>query len=338
MALVKHSHSNAGAYQNHGGDLTFNCTQHASAADRVVVVQVSIGAGSGTVSGITYGGNAMTQGHLFTSTYPSTHKMYTFYITSASSGANNVVVSWGTIPYNYVSAGAVAYTGCSGIGSTEGRSLNTTNLTDTISISAGSIIQAHAIGNAGSYTLKLPDPTTVSNDYSHILGNQSFGGTSAVIATGGSKTIRASAGNGMAFQSVEVQGAAVATPTLTVSETTISGFSYTQGSGPSAEQTFTVSGDDLVGDATATAPTNYEVSLTSGSGFAASVLLPQSGGDITGEPKTVYVRLKSGLAVGTYNTFDCTITSSGSVDVDVTFNGEVSAAPSGATGNFMLMF
>jgi hypothetical protein len=207
MALVKHSDNAAGAYQNHGGDLTFNCTQHASASDRVVVVQVAIGAGSGTCSGVTYGGVSMTQAHLFSSTYPSVHKMYTFYLTGAASGANNVVASWGTIPYNYVAVSAVAYTGCSGIGSTEGRSLNTTNLTDTISISANSIIQAQAIGNAGSYTLKLPDPTIVTNDWSLLLGNQAFGSTSANL-TAGSKTIRATAGNGMALQSVEVQEAA----------------------------------------------------------------------------------------------------------------------------------
>ena len=62
-----------------------------------------------------------------------------------------------------------------------------------------------------------------------------------------------------------------------------------------SNQTFTVSGDDLSGNATVTAPTNYEISLSSSSGFSQSVSLVQSGGNITGEPKTIYIRLKSSL-------------------------------------------
>lgn len=54
----------------------------------------------------------------------------------------------------------------------------------------------------------------------------------------------------------------------------------------SAEQSYTVTGANLTAGITVTAPSNFEVSLTSGSGFGSSVTLPSSGG-------TIYVRFKA---------------------------------------------
>jgi hypothetical protein len=338
MALVKHSDNDSGGvFVNTSSPVTFNLTQHASAADRVVVVQVSVGTGSGTVSGVTYGGDAMTQVAFHNSVYPSQHRMYTFVKVGAKSGANNVVTSFGSIPFNYVSIGAVAYTGCSGVGNVASTSANTTNLTDTLAISANSIIQAQAIGNAGSYVLQLPDGVSRTLNYSNLLSNQSFGANSANL-TAGTKTCRATAGNGMAMQLAEVQEAVTATPDIIISTGSLSGFTYAEGSGPSAEQTFTVSGDDLTASVTATAPTNYEVSVTSGSGFGASVVLTQTAGNLDGEPKTVYVRLKAGLSEATYNSEDISLTSTGAVTETVTLNGSVTAAPGTAEGNWLMMF
>ncbi len=91
-------------------------------------------------------------------------------------------------------------------------------------------------------------------------------------------------------------GTTLTSPTIT----SVSSFSaFTQSSStPSAEQSFTVSGDYLTNDLTVTAPTGYLVSTTSGSGFLSSVTLSQSGGNLIGEPVTVYVQLNSG-AFGT---------------------------------------
>ena len=93
-------------------------------------------------------------------------------------------------------------------------------------------------------------------------------------------------------------------------------------------QTFTVSGEDLTASATVTAPTNYEVSLSSGSGFANSVSLTQTSGDIDGEPKTVYVRLKASLSEANYNSETLTVASTGATTKNITLNGSVTAAPS----------
>ena len=91
-------------------------------------------------------------------------------------------------------------------------------------------------------------------------------------------------------------------PVITVTPTSLSGFTYIIGNGPSAAQTYTISAVNLegTGNVTVTAPADYEVSLN-GTSFSASLSLPYAGGSITGQPLTISVRLKAGLAVGNYN-------------------------------------
>ena len=115
---------------------------------------------------------------------------------------------------------------------------------------------------------------------------------------------------------------ATTTETITLSETTLSGLDYVDGSGPSAEQTFTAEGSNLTDDITLTAPTNFEISTTSGSGFGSSVTLTETSGSVSST--TIYVRLASGLAVDTYSG-TLTATSTGATQQDVSLSGEVSA-------------
>ncbi|MEA3447249.1 MAG: T9SS type A sorting domain-containing protein, partial [Bacteroidota bacterium] len=96
---------------------------------------------------------------------------------------------------------------------------------------------------------------------------------------------------------------------------------YEEGSGPSAEQSFTVEGSNLTNNISLSAPTNYEISETSGSGFGNSVTLTQSGGTVS--TTTIYVRLKAGLSIATYNNEDITASSSDATDQTVTCDGEV---------------
>lgn len=125
-----------------------------------------------------------------------------------------------------------------------------------------------------------------------------------------------------------------ATPTLSVSETSLTGFTYVEGSGPSAEQSFSASGSNLTADITVTAPTGYEVSTTSGSGFAASVILPHTGGTVNST--TVYARLKADLEEGSY-AGDISLTSTGATEKTVALSGTVTvivAEPSNHPTNF----
>ena len=100
----------------------------------------------------------------------------------------------------------------------------------------------------------------------------------------------------------------------------LSGFDYADGSGPSAEQTFTAEGNSLTDDITITAPADFEVSTTSGSGFGSSVTLTETGGTVA--TTTIYVRLASGLSVNTYSG-TLSATSTGAVQQDISLSGEV---------------
>ncbi len=139
------------------------------------------------------------------------------------------------------------------------------------------------------------------------------------------ETLNADGSIGAGIDDIDIKGTAPAGPTITLSTTTLSGFTYPFGSGPSAEQTFTCAGTNLTADITLTPPTDYEISLSSGSGFVASpstLTLTQSAGTVASI--TVYVRLKAGLAVANYNAELITASSTGATNKTVSCSGNVS--------------
>jgi hypothetical protein len=111
--------------------------------------------------------------------------------------------------------------------------------------------------------------------------------------------------------------------TLTAIPTSLSGFSYLTGSGPSVSQSYNLSGADLTpasGNIIVTGSTNYEVSLNN-STFSSNVNVPYSSGALAATP--VYVRLKSGLPSGIYDGEIITNSGGGATDVTVICNGAV---------------
>ena len=92
----------------------------------------------------------------------------------------------------------------------------------------------------------------------------------------------------------------------------LSSFTYAYGAGPSASQSFTVSGSNLTNNVTVAAPANYEVCLTAAGTYSSSVSIPQVAGEI--DNTTVYIRLKEGLNVGSYNGGVITVSSTGAID------------------------
>lgn len=110
-------------------------------------------------------------------------------------------------------------------------------------------------------------------------------------------------------------------PTITITGTPLSDFTYIVGSGPSTAQSFSVEGSNLTGDITVTAPTNYEVS-TGTNPYSNTLTLTQAGGTMTATP--INVRLVAGLAEGNYSgNVQCT--SPGATAQNVSLNGSVGA-------------
>jgi len=113
------------------------------------------------------------------------------------------------------------------------------------------------------------------------------------------------------------------TPTMTVNPTSLTGFTYIHGSGPSAEQSFNVSGTNLTTDISITPSTNYEISTGTGGAFVATnpITLEETDGTVASTP--IYVRLKAGLSSGVYNNEEITCTSTGATSRTVALSGSV---------------
>jgi hypothetical protein len=127
---------------------------------------------------------------------------------------------------------------------------------------------------------------------------------------------------GIAFAPASTAGS----PQLTVNPNQLSGFSYLEGSGPSASQSFTIDGSDLspeAGSISVLGTTNYEVSLNNSS-FQGMVSFGYTGGEFTAQ--TVYVRLKAGLGAGTYNNENIGVSGGGATQKTVACSGTVSSA------------
>lgn len=126
------------------------------------------------------------------------------------------------------------------------------------------------------------------------------------------------------FDNVTFSGGAGTSPLLAATPSSLSGFTYLVGAGPSAVQTTSISGSNLnpaSGVVTVTAPTNYEVSLN-GTTFGSSINFNYTGGTLAAS--TIHVRLKAGLAAGSYSE-TLTITGGGAPNLSVSLAGSVSS-------------
>jgi len=125
-------------------------------------------------------------------------------------------------------------------------------------------------------------------------------------------------------------------PDITVDPSSLTGFTYVAGGGPSLEKSFTVSGINLTADISITASANYEISTTSGSGYTSPITLIQNGGTVN--DTTIYVRLKAGLNAGNYFNEDITASSTGAIDKTVTCSGTVIPPPDPEPSNHVTGF
>ena len=119
--------------------------------------------------------------------------------------------------------------------------------------------------------------------------------------------------------------ASSSTPNITATPTSLNGFFYVEGSGPSSAQSFDLSGSNLTGAPgyiTVTAPTHYEISLD-GTTWSSTLNVQYSSATLP--VTTVHVKLKAGLAIGTYNNEMINISGGGS-STSVECNGYVSDA------------
>ena len=124
------------------------------------------------------------------------------------------------------------------------------------------------------------------------------------------------------FDNITVTVAGGESSNITVNPTSLTDFSYVDGSGPSSEKSFSVTGSNLTADLTVSiaADAHFEISSTSGGTFSNSLSYTPSGGSVSA---TVYVRMKAGLEPGTYSDETITCASEGATSRTVSCSGIV---------------
>ena len=181
-------------------------------------------------------------------------------------------------------------------------------------------------GSGTSYTATIPGQTVGTVVYYYCF-------TSGTVAGGGgvttSNVTQATINTSVTTNSYTVAAA----QTLTVSPSTLTGFSYWPGSGPSASQSYTLSGQylDNPGVVTITAPTDYEISKDNSTFVSSDTVAITSA---TLSARTIYVRLKAGLSSGNYNSESISNAGGGAATMNVICSGSVLkyAPTSQATG------
>lgn len=172
----------------------------------------------------------------------------------------------------------------------------------------------------------------IADDFGAGVGSNFETFTTSSISLSGNSTIDiklqfnglTSAAEGIYLDNITITEVAGATPTLAVSPASLSGLDYVVGAGPSAEQTFVLSGTNLNNsNVTLNAPADFEISKTSGGPFSTGLTYSS----YNGSNQTVYVRLKSGKGINTYSG-NISIAGGGDTDGEsVALSGDVTAMP-----------
>lgn len=138
--------------------------------------------------------------------------------------------------------------------------------------------------------------------------------------------------SGATTKNVTCSGSVVSGTSITVSSATVTGFSGCDGSASSA-QTYTVSGQCLSGDITITPPSDYQISVDNFNWVTSptTIALSPSSGNVG--VTTIYVRLRPGLTVNSYNAQVITHTGGGATQQDVTCSGSIYAYPTANAGD-----
>ena len=268
------------------------------------------GTGTGYVnsSTVTVNGNGNTN---MTATGKSSGTGTIAYISTTNMGSGYTSVDSVTLLTGSGQTATALFNPNINAGGTPTEGTNGTNATTTFGGGGG------AGGNGGAATA---DVTTATGSVG-ATGNFPGGGGSGGFA--GSATTARQGGAGGAGQVILTY--TPTTPTISISTSTLSGFNYDAGTGPSSNQTFTVSGASLDANITVTPPVNYEVSIDNSTWITnpSTLGLTQTGGALDGSPVTVYARLKTGLTSGNYNGETISLTSTGATPASVTCSGGV---------------
>ncbi len=308
------------SYFVEGSNLTDDITITAPADFEI---SLTTGTGFGTGLLLTQTGGTVASTEIFVRFNRATEGISSGDITHESAGATteNVTVSGEAITPVITITGTPlsAFTSSPGVPSAEqSYFVEGSNLTDDITITAPADFEISLTTGTGFGTGLLLTQTggTVASTEIFVRFNRATEGISSGDITHESA--------GATTENVSVSGEAI-TPLITLSGTSLARF-ITETGTPSSEQSYMVSGSDLIEDITITAPDNFEISETSGIGFTNQIILSQTGGVVNST--AIYVRLNP----ASNGNFDDSIphVSSGAVTKYLTVHG-IGIIPSTST-------
>jgi pectin methylesterase-like acyl-CoA thioesterase len=242
-------------------------------------------------------------------------------ITNSSTGATpmNVAVSGATIPASVITT--------TGTLTAFSQILGTPSAVQTYTVAGTGLTQNITITPPANYEISNDGGATWHTTASPIVLAQTSG---VVAATTISVRLNAAAlgtynGNiaqtstGAPTVNVAVSGATVPVPSITVTGT-LTAFSHTVGT-PSAVQTYTVAGANLMGAVTITPPANFEVSGDAGTTWRTNttpLVLTPTGGTLA--TTTISVRMNAAAAGAASGNISHTSTSAPTINLAVTGN------------------
>src|SRR5690554_4590684 len=145
--------------------------------------------------------------------------------------------------------------------------------------------------------------TTFTQTYTSPVTNSSYVTHSFSLSSVSSQVVlrishNATSGRGIRLRNLILEATPPVGPTLVATPTSLAGLDYNLGSGPSAVQTFELTGSNLNGTDAIELLTGTEFEISSDNiSFSDYIDL----GLLTSVSQTIYVRLKAGLIVGNYN-------------------------------------
>lgn len=256
--------------------------------------------------------------------------------TSDSSGSftfvssNTSVASINGTTVTVVGAGTATITATQAANGNYTSGSTTATLTvNTISPTFGAFNSITKTDGDASFSLTAPTSNS-SGAFTYISSDSSvasISGSTVTIAGVGSATITASQAANGNYSSRSTTTTITVNPLIPLITTTgtLNAFSSCSGA-VSAEQNFSVLGINLAADISITAPSGYELSLTSGGSFSSTLTLTQTSGSVSST--TVYVRLKNNASNGNSGNIVCSSTNATSVNVS-TGSASVGSAPVG---------
>ena len=206
------------------------------------------------------------------------------------------------------------------------------SITTTTAISGGNVtaVGVPTVTSRGICWSTIANPVVTGNHTIDGSGTGTFSSIITGLTAGTLYHLRAYAtnSNGTAYGS-DLQFTTTALPHLTINlsnqPATLSGFTYVVGSGPSSSQYYNLSGAALFpvsGNITIAGTADFDVSANNII-FGNTVTLAYSTSSLSSTP--VYVRLKSGLTVGSFINEPVTNTGGGATGVNVSCSGTVTS-------------